>query len=249
MKLIHPHCKDAFFKIFTVLTCCTLVCELAIAQEDRKVHEARAMNYCNTKLSTQGVTISSPKWKELMNSCVNEIQESWAPPNWAGENEKSALGKGPIAGYLSKILEGDFTTAGRMDHELNRAHQSLFGPLIQSYIYNYPKQFGNCLEASAASVTAGRSYYEITRDGNGVERSRRLVDNRHQVQVNQRFLPMARLGGERFGLSPLVGIFKMSNVDTFITELMSRFKCDDPTISRLEEQLISYWNLKRQAAR
>ena len=108
----------------------------------------------------------------------------------------------------------------------------------------------DALAATGAEVSETDSGIRVRRDGNGIEISRRQVDQRRTIPVNRRFLPMARSSGVQMSgsaedlVAKLAGLelgeLSFGNIAAVVQRTMQRRPCSDPVTRRLEEAFVKY---------
>lgn len=209
---------------------------------------------CKRELVDRGMVPGVGAYQREMTACLARRNSEGE----AGAVEFSAerpFGRGAVQDYLNALYNDDAAAMRSIDDRLasrmgTRLPVSLFNLIAQNYLSAYPSLYRACLEPDAPTITVGRVYDEVKRDGRGIEMGRRQVDERRQVRVNRRFMALAQGAGvatsgagEDF-VARLAGMelgeFAFSNVAAVVQRTMQRRPCDDPVTKRLEEKMVAF---------
>lgn len=214
--------------------------------------ETQVLTLCADELEKRGMTAGIGRFQSELTTCMarrtQEIQSGTAP-----SAQEVPFGRGKIQDYLNALYLGDTAAIDRINGDFSTAARwypiaSLIKVIAPNYIGMYPFLYKQCLEPDAPSITRGRVYDEVKRDGRGIEISRRTIDNRYQFPVNRRLYGLAtKFGvgtteGSTAGLptSSRIGEYAAENVNQVVRRTMESFGCEDPKIRQLEDALIKY---------
>lgn len=209
---------------------------------------------CKDELIDRGFIPGIGAYQTEMNRCLAR-RRSEGNAGTVEFTDDKPFGRGKVQDYLNALYSDDLPTMRAIDAELAQRMQtrmgvSVFNLVVQNYLAAYPGVYKACLEPNAPTVTVGEVFDEVKRDGNGIEISRRQVDQRRKVPVNQRFLPMARSSGVQMSgsaedlVARLAGLdlgeLSFGNIAAVVQRTMQRHPCSDPVTRRLEDALIRY---------
>lgn len=230
----------------------------AVLSGQRGPH-AQAQTLCTNELTELHIAIhlsGQTVFDDLFETCerrrFREIRAATGQP--AGE---------PVFGdatrmhdYLNALYHDDLATVQSLDlfHGTRlqmRGPVTLVREVLRSYLGNYPSLYASCLEPDAPTVMIGEAYDDVTRDGRGMEISRRRVDTRRQFPVNRRFIEIARANGVSPGnrltdglVSSLgrlhLGDLAPGRVDAVVRSVMTAHRCDSDVVRRLERKLLQH---------
>lgn len=216
--------------------------------------DAQVIALCKDELIDRGYTPGIGAYQTEMNRCLVR-RKSEGPAGTADFTDEKPFGRGKIQDYLNALYSDDVPTLRAIDAELAQRMQtrmgvSVFNVVTQNYLAAYPVVYKACLEPNAPTVTVGEVFDEVKRDGNGIEISRRQVDQRRTIPVNRRFLPMARSSGVQMSgsaedlVAKLAGLelgeLSFGNIAAVVQRTMQRRPCSDPVTRRLEEAFVKY---------
>lgn len=209
---------------------------------------------CKDELIDRGFIPGIGAYQTEMNRCLAR-RRSEGNAGTVEFTDDKPFGRGKVQDYLNALYSDDLPTMRAIDAELAQRMQtrmgvSVFNLVVQNYLAAYPGVYKACLEPNAPTVTVGEVFDEVKRDGNGIEISRRQVDQRRKVPVNQRFLPIARSSGVQMSgsaedlVARLAGLdlgeLSFGNIASVVQRTMQRRPCSDPVTRRLEDALIRY---------
>ena len=234
-----------------------------IACRDRKNAEVRSgasgldaqlIALCKDELIDRGFLPGIGQYQTEMNRCLTR-RKSEGQAGTADFTDAKPFGSGKVQDYLNALYSDNVPAMRALDAEFAQRMQtrmpvSVFNLIVQNYLAAYPIFYKSCLEPNAPTVTVGEVYDEVKRDGSGMEISRREVDERRRIPVNQRFLQMAKNSGVKMSgslddfVTSLAGFelgeLSFTNIGSIVQRTMQRRPCNDPVTRRLEDAFIKH---------